>query len=76
MNQEFPKRGRRRLASELYKDLRQEILQRDSWRCQSCGSREDLQVHHIEARSQLGNDCEQNLITLCADCHRSIHSQQ
>ncbi|PYX69560.1 MAG: hypothetical protein DMG72_20610, partial [Acidobacteria bacterium] len=26
-----------------------------------------------EFRSQSGNDCEQNLITLCATCHASVH---
>lgn len=69
----FPKRGRKRLATELYQKLRQEILRRDGWRCQFCGRREDLQVHHIESRGRLGNDSEENLITLCADCHRAVH---
>ena len=36
----------------------------------------DLQVHHIEARSHLGDDSEQNLITLCADCHRGVHGKR
>lgn len=73
MNRAFPKRGRKHLESEPYEELRQEILRRDGWRCQSCGRQRDLQVHHIEARSHLGNDSEQNLITLCANCHRSVH---
>ena len=75
MNRAFPKRGRRRLEPEPYQQLRQEILRRDGWRCQSCGSRKDLQIHHIEARSQLGNDSEENLVTLCADCHRLAHRE-
>jgi cytochrome c553 len=28
-----------------------------------------LQVHHLKFRSQSGGDEEQNLITLCAECH-------
>jgi 5-methylcytosine-specific restriction endonuclease McrA len=71
LNQKFPKQRRKRL--EPYRQLRQEILRRDGWRCQACGRRRDLQVHHIESRSHLGNDCEQNLITLCADCQRWMH---
>lgn len=73
MSPGLPKRRRIRLEPEPYHELRQEILQRDGWRCQSCGRRRDLQIHHIEARSRLGGDCEQNLITLCADCHQAIH---
>jgi 5-methylcytosine-specific restriction endonuclease McrA len=76
MNRAIPRQGQKRLASELYRSLRQETLCRDGWRCQSCGSRTDLQVHHIEARSHLGDDSEQNLITLCANCHRLVHRER
>ena len=76
MNQAFPKRKRKRLKPEAYQALWQEILRRDGWRCQTCGRRKDLEIHHIEARSRLGDDSEQNLMTLCANCHRSIHRQQ
>jgi 5-methylcytosine-specific restriction endonuclease McrA len=69
MNRAFPKQGRKRLASEPYRSLRQEILRRNGWRCKRCGGRCDLQIHHVELRSHLGNDGEQNLITLCENCH-------
>lgn len=54
-------------------ELRRRILERDGWRCQSCGLRRNLEVHHIIFRSHSGSDAEQNLITLCSDCHRSLH---
>jgi 5-methylcytosine-specific restriction endonuclease McrA len=73
VNQAFSKRGRKPLALEHYHELRQEILQRDGWRCQSCGRSEELQVHHINARSRLGQDTEENLITLCGACHARVH---
>ena len=38
-----------------------------------CGSMQHLQVHHQKFRSQSGGDEEQNLITLCAECHARIH---
>jgi HNH endonuclease len=50
------------------------ILERDGWRCQACGSLRGLEVHHIQRRSQSGDDSEGNLITLCSDCHRAIHA--
>src|SRR5207249_6042182 len=39
-----------------YKELHRKILQRDGWRCQNCGSRVGLEMHHIRPRSQLGHD--------------------
>ena len=67
------KRPRLKLDPEAYRQLCQEVLNRDGWRCQSCGRREDLQVHHIQPRSRLGDDAEENLITLCSSCHQSLH---
>lgn len=69
----LPKRGEIRLQGEEYEELRQRILRRDGWRCQGCGRSEKLQIHHIEPRSHVRKDAEQNLVTLCARCHRKIH---
>jgi 5-methylcytosine-specific restriction endonuclease McrA len=70
------KRPRLRLDLEAYDQLRRRILQRDGWRCQSCGSMENLEVHHLEFRSQCGHDEETNLITLCRTCHGNSHGYQ
>jgi 5-methylcytosine-specific restriction endonuclease McrA len=32
-----------------------------------------LEVHHQQSRSRSGDDVEENLITLCAECHASSH---
>ncbi len=74
MNQASPKRLRLRLEPELYEDLRQRVLRRDNWRCQACGTMSNLEVHHKEFRSHSGDDSEENLITLCTECHGGIHS--
>jgi hypothetical protein len=68
-----PKSPPVRLNPELYTQLCTEVLRRDAWRCQSCGARTNLQVHHIKRRSQGGQDTTANLITLCANCHRNQH---
>ena len=73
MNGILPKRPRQRLHPELYERLRQQVLQRDGWRCQGCGARFNLEVHHKEFRSLGGDDSEQNLITLCSACHGCLH---
>ncbi len=65
--------SRLRLDAEAYGRLRQAVLSRDGWRCQHCGRRSQLQVHHLQHRSQQGDDAEENLITLCAVCHRESH---
>ncbi len=67
------KRPRLMLDKESYERLWKRILERDGWRCQNCGCLENLQVHHVIRKSSLGNDEEENLMTLCASCHRSVH---
>ncbi len=67
------KSTRSRLDPESYETLRQQILRRDGWRCQLCGTMTNLEVHHQEFRSQSGCDSEENLITVCSSCHESIH---
>ena len=73
MTRAFPRRPRFRLNSESYRRLCGRVLERDGWRCQYCGRIAELQVHHIQSRSMLGHDAEQNLIALCANCHRAAH---
>jgi 5-methylcytosine-specific restriction endonuclease McrA len=73
MTSRSPKRPRLRLDPLSYRVLREEVLRRDGWHCQRCGSMTDLHVHHIRQRSLLGDDTEENLITLCASCHLQLH---
>ena len=73
MNGIRPKDERLRLDHIPYENLRQQILRRDGWRCQSCGAMANLEVHHKEFRSHSGGDSEGNLITLCVDCHKTAH---
>ncbi len=76
MNQIRPKNPRLRLSPELYEDVRQQVLRRDGWRCQSCGTMSNLEVHHKQLRSHSGSDIEDNLITLCDYCHKSVHLEE
>ena len=58
------RRPRLRLNASSYQELHRAILKRDRWHCQNCGTRANLQVHHIQSRSTLGEDVEQNPITV------------
>jgi len=68
------KHPRLKLSADDYNLLRHRVLDRDGWRCQHCSSSKDLHVHHLEKRSNLGDDDMDNLITLCANCHRKQHN--
>lgn len=57
-----------------YSSRREAILHRDNYTCQCCGKKNcRLEVHHIKFRSNDGTDDEENLITLCKECHDGVH---
>ena len=55
-----------------WREIRQEVLQRDNHQCQVCGKEHSGQVHHVIPRSQGGTNDFSNLITLCGRCHMVI----
>ena len=50
-------------------NLRRAILRRDNYACVKCGGRQWLEVDHIQARHQGGDNMPENLQTLCRECH-------
>ena len=73
MNQNLLKQALVRLDDCEYRELREQVLWRDNWRCQFCGSMTNLEVHHQLFRSRSGPDSKENLITLCNACHAAQH---
>jgi hypothetical protein len=67
--------------SSNWSSLRKRTLNRDNWKCQSCGSLggefgdATLQAHHIIPKSKDGDDKLSNLITLCLKCNKTEHGQ-
>jgi len=57
--------------------VRREVLARDKHRCQApgCGRTRFLEIHHIVARQRGGDNKPENLMTLCASCHRLWHER-
>jgi 5-methylcytosine-specific restriction endonuclease McrA len=57
--------------------VRREVLARDKHQCQApgCGRTRFLEVHHITPRNQGGSNESENLMTLCASCHRLWHER-
>src|SRR5213080_1093137 len=58
MKQILLKQSPIQLEQQDYQKLREQVLRRDGWRCQSCGSMTNLEVHHREFRSHCGADDE------------------
>jgi 5-methylcytosine-specific restriction endonuclease McrA len=73
MSGDLSKTARVKLSQDDYRELHQQILRRDGWRCQACGSMQNLEVHHMRFRSHGGDYSEENLITLCSKCHSAAH---
>lgn len=41
--------------------------------CELCGSSFNLETHHIKSKGSGGDDVPENLVCLCAVCHRTVH---
>ena len=62
--------GRRAASRSEWTAIRAEVLSRAGWRCQACGVRRRLDVHHVVKRSQGGSDFDvDQLVALCRWCH-------
>lgn len=62
-----------KLNEQEYKLLCEKIFKRDKYKCRCCGSRNNLQAHHIVYRSKERLDIEENLISICPTHHDLIH---
>lgn len=61
--------------SDEYRRWRKAVFVRDNFQCQHCGTKRDIQAHHIKPWAR----CEElrydvsNGITLCKSCHLNAH---
>src|SRR5690625_3474587 len=62
----------RRKRNNFSKKVRQEILERDDYKCQQCGGR-GTQIHHVMPRGRNGRGVVTNGLTLCDFCHDQVH---
>ena len=60
---------------------RKRVYNRDAYSCQNCGTQGgkhnnvELHAHHIVPKAQGGSHDTSNLITLCKECHNTVHSK-
>jgi hypothetical protein len=70
-------------SSQTGDSTRQAVISRDEYICQRCGIKvspldqegADFHVHHLIPRAAGGPDHEDNLVTLCTDCHTAAHRE-
>ena len=75
VNEKIKKWGYQQGFNYGYSSRRSAILHRDNYTCQCCGKKNcRLEVHHIKFRRYGGTDDEENLITLCKECHDGVHA--
>lgn len=71
---------RRNYNDEAYTEFRKRVLKRDKKTCQmpGCNSKKNLHVHHVKkwASAAALRYEDDNGITLCKYCHKSITGQE
>ena len=60
------------MHSDAWRRRRQRALKRAGYRCQKCGDRRRLEVHHL-TYARLGRERAADLIVLCHTCHAAEH---
>jgi 5-methylcytosine-specific restriction endonuclease McrA len=67
--------GRQAATWPEWAAIREQVLGCTGWRCQACGVRRRLEVHHVVKRSQAGSDLDLDLlVALCRWCHDQTHA--
>lgn len=67
--------GPSRKRGKDWRSAKQATLRRDDYRCQQCGSEDNLEVHHWEPYFLSFDNNEDNLVTLCRPCHQEKHQE-
>jgi 5-methylcytosine-specific restriction endonuclease McrA len=62
------------LLSEEWAKIRNDLFQTRGKECQRCGSKNQIQVHHL-TYDNWKNEEPQDLEILCAKCHKSEHKK-
>lgn len=63
------------IHSNAWRSRRKRALRIGHNRCAMCGSTISLQVHHLSYK-HLGHELDNELVVLCASCHKKVHSRR
>lgn len=82
-----PKKMKQLWSKTMFDGQKEEVLERDNWKCQECGMSQEqsivifnrqLSIHHIDGNGaytpkERKNNNINNLITMCMRCHKILH---
>jgi len=60
------------IKSKAWRNRRKQALIAANFRCEICGSTEDLHVHHLNYK-RVGREKKEDLQVLCDQCHKNEH---
>lgn len=60
------------LQSDEWQAVRARILKRARGKCEKCGKRPPIQVHH-KTYARLGRERDEDLLAVCGPCHQAEH---
>jgi hypothetical protein len=63
------------MQSAWWRGNRNSALKRAGFKCQRCGSKNGLEVHH-KTYERMGNEWDADLEALCRDCHSKHHVEE
>lgn len=63
------------MKTTVWLKIRSRRLRIDDYKCQRCGSGINLSVHHLVYPDVWGEERIEDLVTLCANCHSEVHSE-
>lgn len=62
------------LRTEHWKRTRRKRIEMDGFKCSSCGSPINLNVHHV-TYDRIGCEDMEDLVTFCQTCHGRLHGK-
>ncbi len=65
-----------KLKDPRWREKREVILKRDGYCCVYCDNKKKLQVHHKKYDGEPWESADDDLVTLCEDCHMYVHLQK
>lgn len=63
------------LNSTHWQNLRPKALKYYSYKCQKCGCKNDLHVHHLSYANKGFEQIAIDLTVLCSTCHKKVHKK-
>lgn len=61
------------LDSDMWKDKKDMIFLVKGKRCENCGSKKNLVIHHLHYET-VGNESSKDVKILCIKCHNEVHN--